>query len=55
MTLLNMKSVVIFALLLMTMAATGCNTMEGLGEDVKTLGESIEKKAGGSSGSSSDY
>ena len=51
---LILKFALIFSLLAMTTGITGCNTMEGFGEDMKTLGEKIEKKAGQSS-DSSDY
>jgi predicted small secreted protein len=35
--------VVLAVAFLLTLA--GCNTMEGLGKDIKTLGGNIEKKA----------
>jgi entericidin B len=37
-----MKAVVLFLAVLML---AGCNTMEGLGKDIKQGGESIEKAA----------
>jgi predicted small secreted protein len=32
-------------LMLCTLALTGCNTMEGLGKDIKTAGEKVESAA----------
>ena len=49
MKMLLVKPLLIFILLFMTVGLIGCNTMEGFGEDIKTLGEKIEKKAGDSS------
>jgi predicted small secreted protein len=54
MKMLLLKPLIILALLSMTVGLVGCNTVEGFGEDMKTLGEKIEKKAGQSS-DSSDY
>jgi predicted small secreted protein len=41
--MINRVLVVLAVAFLLTLA--GCNTMEGLGKDLKTLGGSIEKKA----------
>lgn len=35
----------IAALIALLLAAAGCNTMEGLGEDIQSLGGSIEESA----------
>jgi predicted small secreted protein len=35
----------VWALLLVGLFVVGCNTMEGLGKDVRKLGDNIEKKA----------
>lgn len=35
----------ILAIVLITVAFTGCNTMKGLGQDVEKAGEKIQKKA----------
>ncbi len=40
-----MKRVAVVLLAVWAVALTGCNTMEGLGKDVKTLGDKIESKA----------
>ena len=40
-----MKELTILVLLAYTMMLTGCNTMEGLGQDISKLGNKIEKKA----------
>ena len=41
--MINRVLAVLAVAVLLTLA--GCNTMEGLGKDLKTLGGSIEKKA----------
>jgi predicted small secreted protein len=41
--MINRVLVVLAVAFLLTLA--GCNTMEGLGKDLKTLGGNIEKKA----------
>jgi len=41
--MINRALVVLAVAFLLTLA--GCNTMEGLGKDIKTLGGNIEKKA----------
>jgi predicted small secreted protein len=41
--MINRVFVVLAVAVLLTLA--GCNTMEGLGKDLKTLGGNIEKKA----------
>ncbi len=40
-----MKPFLMLTVVLMILGLSGCETMEGFGKDVKTLGESIEKKA----------
>ena len=40
-----MKRYVVLALAVLMVALTGCNTMEGLGKDIKKGGEAIEKSA----------
>jgi entericidin A len=40
-----MKRVAVVLLAVWVVALTGCNTMEGLGKDVKKVGEKIENKA----------
>jgi len=40
------RSVALLLLAMLSLAAlSACNTMEGLGKDVKKLGEKVEKKA----------
>jgi predicted small secreted protein len=39
----NMKK--IFMLTMCAFALAGCNTMEGLGKDIKTAGEKVESAA----------
>ena len=41
--MINRVLIVLTAAFLLSLA--GCNTMEGLGKDLKTLGGNIEKKA----------
>ena len=41
--MINRVLVALAVAFLLTLA--GCNTMEGLGKDIKTLGGNIEKKA----------
>jgi predicted small secreted protein len=43
MMMINRVLIVLAVAVLMTLA--GCNTMEGLGKDIKSLGGNIEKKA----------
>jgi entericidin B len=38
-------SISLIAALALTVALSGCNTIEGLGKDIKKGGEAIEKKA----------
>ena len=40
-----MKSLITFVLAACLVALGGCNTMEGLGKDLRELGERIQKKA----------
>ena len=40
-----MKPIIILALAACFAGLGGCNTMEGLGKDIRQLGEKIEKKA----------
>ena len=40
-----MKIVVSLVLVMFALAAAGCNTMEGVGKDVKQAGSAIEKAA----------
>lgn len=40
-----MKIFMILISLLLVSSISGCGTMEGLGKDIKTLGDKIEKKA----------
>ncbi|MBA3612048.1 MAG: entericidin A/B family lipoprotein [Nitrospirota bacterium] len=42
---MNVKHYVWGVLLIALLAMTGCNTMEGAGEDVQKAGKSIEKAA----------
>jgi predicted small secreted protein len=41
----TMKQLIIAVLALCVVALTGCNTVEGMGKDIKKAGESIEKAA----------
>ena len=41
-----MKKLTLLVLLACAVLLTGCNTMQGLGKDLTTLGNKIEKKAG---------
>ncbi len=47
-----MKTVLVSVVILFTLGLAGCATMEGLGEDIESLGEAIQKKSK-KSGSSS--
>ena len=40
-----MRAIVTLALAAWLIALAGCNTMEGLGKDIRQLGDKIEKKA----------
>ena len=40
-----MRAIIMLALTAWLVALAGCNTMEGLGKDIRQLGEKIEKKA----------
>ena len=40
-----MKRYAVLALAVLMVVLTGCNTMEGLGKDIKKGGEAIEKSA----------
>lgn len=40
-----MRLITIFALLILALANTGCNTMEGMGRDIKKGGHNLEKAA----------
>lgn len=40
-----MKYLTLLALLAYALMLAACNTMEGLGKDISTLGNKIEKKA----------
>lgn len=42
---MNVKHYVWAVLLIVALGMTGCNTMEGAGEDVQKAGEEIEKAA----------
>jgi predicted small secreted protein len=42
------------SVILMTFGLSGCETMEGFGRDVKSLGDSIEKAASDSDDDSGD-
>ncbi|WP_342347917.1 entericidin A/B family lipoprotein [uncultured Nitrospira sp.] len=42
---MNVKHCVWGVILIALLAVTGCNTMEGAGEDVQKAGEEIEKAA----------
>lgn len=42
---MNVKHYVWAVLLIAALGMTGCNTMEGAGEDVQKAGEEIEKAA----------
>ncbi len=37
------KVLIIFAAIVMAFATTGCNTFEGMGRDIESAGESIQK------------
>lgn len=39
----TMKRIAVFLLALWALALTACNTVEGMGKDIKKAGESIEK------------
>ncbi len=43
-----MKPFLILTVVLMIFGSSGCETIEGLGKDVRKLGDSIEKAATGS-------
>ena len=43
--MINRVLIVLAVAVVLTLA--GCNTMEGLGKDLSTLGDKIEKKADG--------
>ena len=40
-----MKPFLLLTVLLMLLGLTGCETMEGLGKDIQSLGEAIEDSA----------
>ncbi len=40
-----MKTFIFLISVLVMIGISGCETMEGLGKDIKTLGDKIEKKA----------
>jgi predicted small secreted protein len=40
-----MKRYALVAVAALVVAASGCNTMEGLGKDIQKAGEAIERKA----------
>jgi predicted small secreted protein len=40
-----MKKITLFAVLSLTLALAGCNTMKGFGEDLQKAGEKIEGAA----------
>ena len=40
-----MKKITLLAILSLTIALAGCNTMKGFGEDLQKVGEKIEDKA----------
>ncbi len=40
-----MKLLLLFGMFLMFLSLGGCETMEGLGKDIQSLGESIEESA----------
>jgi predicted small secreted protein len=42
---MTMKRLAVLLLVVWAVGLAGCNTMEGLGKDVKTLGDKIENKA----------
>jgi len=42
---ITMKRLAVLALALFIVALAGCNTVEGLGKDIKKGGEKIEKSA----------
>jgi predicted small secreted protein len=39
------KAALVMMIIVFCFALTGCNTMKGLGKDLKRAGEKIEKKA----------
>ncbi len=41
----TMKRLAVLTLAMLIVALTGCNTVEGLGKDIKKGGEKIEKSA----------
>jgi entericidin A len=43
-----MRNLLLVLILMSAVSLGGCETMEGLGKDIKTLGEKIEKKASSS-------
>jgi len=49
-----MKPFLTLTVVLMILGLSGCETMEGFGKDVKSLGDSIEKAAGDSDDDSDD-
>lgn len=40
-----MKRILLFSALLLLTTLAGCNTMQGLGKDIETVGAKIEKAA----------
>lgn len=40
-----MRRIVLFSLLMSTLGLMACNTIEGLGKDIKAGGSAIERKA----------
>ena len=40
-----MRKLLLLALGVWVVVLTGCNTMQGLGRDIETLGDRIEKKS----------
>jgi len=44
------KLAALFALAAMAVAATGCNTLEGAGKDIRAAGGALEKSAAKSKG-----
>ncbi|WP_440997318.1 entericidin A/B family lipoprotein [Arhodomonas sp. SL1] len=43
----RLRRLTALALVLGLLGAAGCNTMEGVGKDIKGAGEAIERKASG--------
>lgn len=43
--MINNKTFFILAAIISILAVTGCNTMEGLGEDIEKGGEAIQREA----------